>query len=139
MQIVLPLIVVAAILLLWRNERLRRADTGDLAAIAAVVLGMVWIARGHGYFAIAAFAGVAVWAAFRSQQFRRARMPVAEARSLLGVSDDAGKEQICEAHRRLIARVHPDKGGSAELARRVNAAREILLSEVRAQVPERRD
>ncbi len=31
------------------------------------------------------------------------------------------------AHCRLVASVHPDRGGSAELARRVNAARDLLL------------
>ncbi|NNC72839.1 MAG: DnaJ domain-containing protein [Sphingomonadaceae bacterium] len=66
-------------------------------------------------------------------------MPVDEARSLLGVPDDADQQQIRDAHRRLIARVHPDKGGSADLARRVNAARDILLSEVRGRVPDQRD
>jgi curved DNA-binding protein CbpA len=57
----------------------------------------------------------------------------------LGVPDDADQETIRAAHRRLIAKVHPDAGGSADLARRVNAAREILLSEIRNRVPERRD
>ncbi|MBC2779083.1 DnaJ domain-containing protein [Parasphingopyxis sp. GrpM-11] len=66
-------------------------------------------------------------------------MPVAEARELLGVPDDADQETIRAAHRRLIAKVHPDAGGSVELARRVNAAREILLSEARNHVPERHD
>jgi hypothetical protein len=123
----------------WKTGRLRRADTGDFAAVAAVVLGLRWFATGNGILALISFSGVALWAAYRSQQFRRAMMPVAEARELLGVSDDADQETIRAAHRRLIARVHPDAGGSAELARRVNAAREILLSEARNQVSGRRD
>ena len=44
-------------------------------------------------------------------------MPVAEARALLGVDESASLGDIREAHRRLIARVHPDTGGSAELGR----------------------
>ena len=56
-------------------------------------------------------------------------MPVAEARALLGVDESASLGDIREAHRRLIARVHPDTGGSAELATRVNAARDLLLAE----------
>lgn len=55
------------------------------------------------------------------------RMPVDEARAVLGVGADAGTEEIRAAHRRLITAVHPDKGGSAELTRRVNAARDALL------------
>jgi DnaJ family protein C protein 19 len=31
------------------------------------------------------------------------------------------------AHRRLLNAVHPDKGGSADLTRRINAARDVLL------------
>lgn len=47
---------------------------------------------------------------------------------LLGVPDRADAETIRAAHRRLIAAVHPDRGGSAELTRQVNAARDLLLS-----------
>ncbi|MEI9926517.1 MAG: J domain-containing protein [Sphingomonas sp.] len=36
-------------------------------------------------------------------------------------------EAIRAAHRRLAAAVHPDKGGSADLTRRINAARDTLL------------
>ncbi|MEP9358244.1 DnaJ domain-containing protein [Sphingomonas sp. KR3-1] len=55
------------------------------------------------------------------------RMPEEEARAILGVDAGAGEEAIRSAHRRLISAVHPDKGGSAELARRINAARDTLL------------
>jgi type VI protein secretion system component VasK len=136
-----PILIAVVLLTLWawKTGRLKRADTGDFAAIAAVVLGLRWLATGNGIFALICFSGVALWAAYRSQQFRRARMPVTEARELLGVPDDADQETIRAAHRRLIAKVHPDAGGSADLARRVNAAREILLSEIRNRVPERRD
>jgi curved DNA-binding protein CbpA len=47
---------------------------------------------------------------------------------VLGVAPDADAEAIRAAHRRLAANVHPDRGGSDELARRVNAARDLLLS-----------
>jgi DnaJ homolog subfamily C member 19 len=64
------------------------------------------------------------------QQRRRWSMPAEEARALLGVmpSDDA--ETIRAAHRRLIAKVHPDSGGTPELARRTNIARDVLLAEL---------
>lgn len=52
---------------------------------------------------------------------------LAEARALLGVDADADEAAIRAAHRRLVTAVHPDKGGSAELTRRVNAARDTLL------------
>lgn len=54
-------------------------------------------------------------------------MSIEEARLLLDVAFDADAETIRAAHRRIIARVHPDAGGSAELARKINAARDLLL------------
>ena len=59
------------------------------------------------------------------------RMPAAEARALLGLTDKASAADVREAHRRLIQKVHPDTGGSAELATRVNAARDALLAELK--------
>jgi len=57
-------------------------------------------------------------------------MRPAEARALLGLAPGASLEQIREAHRRLIAKVHPDAGGSAGLASQLNAARDALLAEL---------
>lgn len=137
MHIVL-LVAGAIALWAWKTGRLRGSDSGDWAAIAAVLLGLRWLSTGQGILALVCFGGVAIWAAYRSQQFRRARMPVAEARKLLGVGEDADQASIRNAHRRLIAKVHPDVGGSADLARRVNAARDILLSEARNRMPSHR-
>jgi DnaJ family protein C protein 19 len=50
-----------------------------------------------------------------------------EARAVLGVDASAGPGEIKAAHRRLLIAVHPDKGGSADLTRRINAARDTLL------------
>ena len=62
-------------------------------------------------------------------QRRRPALSPAEARALLGVPPGATRDDIAAAHRRLIARVHPDVGGSAALAQRVNAARDLLLTQ----------
>ncbi|MGI4731904.1 MAG: DnaJ domain-containing protein [Janthinobacterium lividum] len=50
-----------------------------------------------------------------------------EARAILGVEAGADAAAIRAAHRRLVLGVHPDRGGSADLTRRVNAARDLLL------------
>lgn len=50
-----------------------------------------------------------------------------EARAVLGVDAGADATAIRAAHRRLVSAVHPDKGGSVELTRRINAARDLLL------------
>ena len=72
---------------------------------------------------------------WKRRTVRPARMPVAEARRLLGVGEGANLEVIRAAHRRLIARVHPDAGGSADLAERVNAARDTLVAEMNRRTP----
>jgi DnaJ homolog subfamily C member 19 len=54
-------------------------------------------------------------------------MDRADAAKLLGVPSDADTEAVLDAHRRLITKVHPDAGGNAELASRINRARDILL------------
>ena len=47
---------------------------------------------------------------------------------MLGVDRSAKREAIIEAHRRLIARVHPDRGGSNDAVHAANAARDLLLA-----------
>jgi hypothetical protein len=50
-----------------------------------------------------------------------------EALAVLGLTEEATPDDIRAAHRRLIQRVHPDVGGSADLAARINRAKDILL------------
>ena len=57
----------------------------------------------------------------------RVDMTREEALSVLGLSEGADTEAIKAAHRRLIQRVHPDVGGSADLAARINRAKDVLL------------
>jgi DnaJ family protein C protein 19 len=59
---------------------------------------------------------------------RSAAMGVDEAARLLGVSADADGPTIIDAHRKLIAKVHPDAGGTAALAANVNRARDVMLA-----------
>lgn len=50
-----------------------------------------------------------------------------EAMSILGLDSNATEEDIIAAHRRLIQKVHPDRGGSDYLASRINQAKDCLL------------
>lgn len=58
----------------------------------------------------------------------RIDMDRAEALAVLGLAEGASAEDIRAAHRRLIQRVHPDVGGSADLAARINRAKDVLLA-----------
>lgn len=57
------------------------------------------------------------------------QMDADEARRILGVSGSASREDIVTAHRRLMQKMHPDRGGSAHLAAQINRAKDILLGE----------
>ncbi len=55
-------------------------------------------------------------------------MTHAEALSVLGISAGATVGDVKAAHKKLIAQIHPDKGGTDYLAAKINEARDLLLT-----------
>lgn len=50
-----------------------------------------------------------------------------QALAVLGLAEDASKEDIVTAHRKLMQKMHPDRGGSDYLAAKINQAKDFLL------------
>lgn len=125
----LALLAVGLVGWLWWRGHLG-ADAGRKLALAAGAGLALWLlARGQwvpGLAIAAATAGLGLAGQLRRREAIRP-MDEIEARQVLGVPLDAGPDEILAAHRRRIADVHPDRGGSAEAAQRLNAARDRLL------------
>jgi hypothetical protein len=64
----------------------------------------------------------------RDPRAASAEMREEEAYQILGLEPGASEEAIRSAHRALIARLHPDKGGSTTLAALVNRAKDVALA-----------
>ena len=78
--------------------------------------------------------GFLVWEAFRDYRHEAplqgaSEMSREDAYRVLGLEPGSTEDEIREAYRRLIKRLHPDSGGSAVLMGQITAARDRLLGE----------
>lgn len=129
LQALLVLATVLALALLARGPgRSRRAwawAAGGGAGIALIGFAL----RSPWVVAAGLACGGAALIALTAPRRRRAKEPTAtaRARALLGVAADADAAAIRAAWRRKMAQAHPDAGGDPEAAKRLVAARDLLL------------
>jgi hypothetical protein len=110
-----------------------------LALTAALLAAKLWPLA---FMVLIAAGGVTAIEAWRKRaetdDMREAKLPAPaakrmsedEALSVLGLEAGANAEDIRAAHRKLIAQLHPDKGGTDYLAAKINEARDFLLRRV---------
>jgi len=148
------LLLVALVLALkWyvsvEPREILRAFTWVLLTVAMIFV--VWLAlSGRFMVAVGAFPVVMLWLSRMftglryAQMFKRmlggredanphpaeraTNMTRAEALKVLGLFEGASPAEVKAAHRRLMAHLHPDVGGSDYLAQQINQARDVLLS-----------
>ena len=94
-------------------ELLQECQAADVDSVALLE---AWLDRAH-----------PDWRAEPAAEPRSGAMTRAEALEILGLAEGADEDAIRAAHRRLMRSAHPDQGGSAWLAARINAARDFLL------------
>lgn len=98
-----------------------------VAARGSILIGVVAIA-----IAVTWYRGL-TWRLFGTGAKQSEQYSIDKARFLLGVSRYDTAEQIRNRHRALIAQNHPDTGGSAERARELNEARDLLLRDLESK------
>lgn len=125
--------MIVAVLLLaglgwWLHaEGVLLANLRRLGVAAGAGLIVVRLLETGQLLPAAAVAGGAAWWWFASRPKPPSPTTLAAARATLGVAAEADRMAVQAAWRRVIAEVHPDRGGDADLAARVKAARDLLL------------
>lgn len=111
----------------WKTRDPQAMRISDVMAVVAALIGLKML-ESHSPLGLFGLGAAGWWLWFRrGGRTNVRRMTEVEARRLLEVSPSASPAEIRAAYRRLMARVHPDVGGSADLTRQVNAARDALL------------
>jgi hypothetical protein len=96
------------------HRELDQADPGSLRLLEA------YLDHTHG----------TAWRSGREQpRSGSGEMSTDEAYAILGLAPGAEESAVVAAHRRLMQRLHPDRGGSDYLAARINEAKRRLLGE----------
>lgn len=136
----------------WLLFKLARGQTVGETRNMTVLKGVIWLGLAAALFAaklwplafmvLVAAGGVMAIETWRDKAVKEDQssapapkpaggvMTIDEAAAVLGVSSTAQTDEVKAAHKKLIAQIHPDKGGTDYLAAKINEARQILLARV---------
>lgn len=157
-RLIILLAIIAIALILWHkiskasgNERKKLIFWSIAGTIIAILVGLA--VTGHLNVITAMIAGLVAllpralqllkYLPFLSRLFQgrqgqqgaqspppqgKKAMRAEEAMEVLGLKPGYSREDVIQAHRRMMQKVHPDRGGSDYLAAQINQAKETLLS-----------
>lgn len=133
MAIVAVLIAAALFWAVWKGKLGKQQLPPILLGLAGAFLA----ARGNLIIGVAAIAvGIAwyrglTWRLFGTKAPESDQYAIDKARFMLGVSRFDNAEYIKERHQALVAKNDPETGGGAERAKELNAARDLLLRDLK--------
>ena len=113
----------------YRNRRLSSLQRHDLDKLLEVLRSQ----DRKGFLLLQSYLLMRFRQSFQQQggsQRQQAAMGVMdkeEALRILGLDDEADEEAIKAAHKQLMQKLHPDRGGSSYLSAKINEARDFLL------------
>ena len=155
-RLIILIAIIGIALILWhkitktRGEERKKLIFWSIIGGLAGILGLLAV-TGHLNVITAAIAGLVAllprathllkYLPFISRLYQQGRqntqspppprgkqtMAVGEAMEVLGLKPGYTKEDVIQAHRRMMQKVHPDRGGSDYLAAQINQAKETLL------------
>lgn len=111
---------------LWRACR---ADDAQSAAVLEAYLDRAHPDDWRAAAGIGAGAGAGSDGSGQRAAAEEGPMTREQAYEILGLQPGASDQEIRAAHRRLMQKVHPDKGGSNFLAAKINEAKSLLLDD----------
>ena len=110
----------------------------SLIVFLSFLLAILFLVFGLYYFSTF-FISLALWFFKRKVFFdfiidlfkkkKYSKIKISEAYEILGVDPNTSIDLIIKAHKELIIKVHPDKGGSSYLSARINEARDIIMAD----------